>query len=60
MKLHSRLYAMLTKILFAWCLVATMVIFPAGALKVVLNPVLRLGTQLETRLAQNDPPYNSH
>jgi hypothetical protein len=49
---------MLTKILFAWCLVATMVIFHAGAPTVVLNPVLRLGTQPETRLAQNDPPYN--
>ena len=40
---------MLTKILFAWCLVATTVIFHAAALTVVLNPVLRLETQLETR-----------
>ena len=31
MKLHGRLYAMLTKILFAWCLVATTVIFHTAA-----------------------------
>ena len=37
------------KILIAWCLVATTVLFHATALGVVLNPVLRLTAQLETR-----------
>lgn len=40
---------MLAKILFAWCLVATTVFFHAAALVIVLNPVLRLTAQLETR-----------
>jgi Ion channel len=40
---------MLTKILFASCLVATTVLFHAAALAIVLNPVLRLTAQLETR-----------
>jgi len=40
---------MLAKILFAWCLVATTVLFHAAALGVMLNPVLRLTAQLEAR-----------
>ena len=48
MKLHGRLYAMLTKILFAWCLIATTVLFHSAALAIPLNPVLRLTAQLET------------
>ena len=40
---------MLTKILFAWCLVATTVLFHAAALGVMLNPVLRLTAQQEIR-----------
>ena len=49
MKLHGRLYPMLTKILFAWSLVGATVIFHAAALTVVLNPVLRLTAQLQMR-----------
>jgi cbb3-type cytochrome oxidase subunit 3 len=41
--------AMLAKILFAWCLVAMTVFFHAAAPAIVLNPVLRLTAQLETR-----------
>ena len=40
---------MLTRILFASCLVATTVLFHAAALAIILNPVLRLTAQLETR-----------
>jgi hypothetical protein len=40
---------MLAKILIAWCLVATTVMFHAAALGIMLNPVLRLTGQLETR-----------
>src|ERR1700740_3077959 len=40
---------MLAKVLLACCLVATTVMFHAGALAIVLNPVLRLTAQLETR-----------
>jgi len=40
---------MLAKILFAWCLVAATVLFHAAALGIILNPVLRLTAQLETR-----------
>ena len=41
--------AMLAKILIVWCLVATTVMFHAAALGIMLNPVLRLTGQLETR-----------
>jgi hypothetical protein len=40
---------MLAKILIAWCLVATTVMFHAAALGIMLNPVLRMTAQLETR-----------
>ena len=40
---------MIAKILIAWCLVATTVMFHAAALGIMLNPVLRLTGQLETR-----------
>jgi uncharacterized membrane protein len=40
---------MLAKILMAWCLVATTVLFHAAALGIMLNPVLRLTAQLEMR-----------
>lgn len=40
---------MLAKILIAWCLVATTVLFHATALGIVLNPVLRLIAQLQMR-----------
>ena len=40
---------MLAKILIAWCLVATTVLFHASALGIVLNPVLRLTAQLQMR-----------
>jgi hypothetical protein len=42
------------KILIAWCLVATTVSFHATALGIVLNPVLRLTAQLETRFLAGD------
>jgi hypothetical protein len=40
---------MLAKILIAWCLVATTVMFHAAALGVMLHPVLRLTRHLEKR-----------
>jgi hypothetical protein len=40
---------MLAKILFAWCLVATTVLFHAAALGIMLKPVLRLTARLQTR-----------
>jgi Ion channel len=40
---------MLAKILIAWCLVATTVLFHATALGIVLNPVLRFTAQLQMR-----------
>ena len=40
---------MLAKILIAWCLVATTVMFHAAALGIMLNPVLRLTWPLEPR-----------
>ena len=39
---------MLIKILFAWCLVATTVLFHSAALAIPLNPVFRLIAQTET------------
>jgi hypothetical protein len=41
--------AMIAKILIAWCLVAATVMFHAAALGIMLNPVLRLTGQVETR-----------
>src|SRR5271165_1702033 len=40
---------MLAKVLLACCLVTTTVMFHADALAIVLNPVLRLTAQLESR-----------
>ena len=37
---HDAATAMLTRILFAWCLVAATVLFHAAALGIMLNPVL--------------------
>jgi hypothetical protein len=47
---HSRLFAILERILIAWCLVATTVFFHA-ALTIILNPVLRLVAQLDARFS---------